>query len=60
MVVANRDSDSVSLIDLERGIAVDELTVVSEPTDVLFTGPTRLFVTLQREDSIAVLDLQPE
>ncbi len=57
VVVANSESNSASLIDTEQGITIDELTVGSGPTDVLFTSNTRVYVTLQGEDGIAVLDL---
>ncbi|MGD8395048.1 MAG: YncE family protein [Candidatus Eiseniibacteriota bacterium] len=58
VVVANHLSRSLSLIDIERGIVILDLSVLGHaPTDVLFTSDRRLYVSLQDEPGLAVLDL---
>ena len=57
VLVANSGSSSISLIDTERLIVVDEITAGLGPTDVLFVSGSRAYVTLQGENALAVIQL---
>ena len=57
VLVANSGSASVSLIETDRLIVVDEVTVGSLPIDVLWVSNTRAYVVLQGDNSLAVVDL---
>jgi YVTN family beta-propeller protein len=57
VLVANSGSASVSLIETDRLIVVDEVTVGSLPIDVLWVNNTRAYVVLQGDNALAVVDL---
>jgi YVTN family beta-propeller protein len=57
VLVANSASDSISLIDTDRLVVIDELTVGSLPTDALFVSNTRAYVVLQGDNALAVVDI---
>lgn len=57
VLVANSGSSSISLIDTERLIVVDEITAGLGPTDVLFVSGSRAYVTLQGENALAVVNV---
>jgi YVTN family beta-propeller protein len=57
VLVANSASDSVSLIETDRRIVIDEIPVGLLPTDALFVSNTRAYVALQGENALAVVDI---
>lgn len=57
VLVANSSSDSISLIETDRQVVVDEISVGSLPTDVLFVSNTRAYVALQGDNALAVINL---
>jgi len=57
VLVANSGSASVSLIETDRMIVVDEVTVGSLPIDVLWVSNNRAYVVLQGDNALAVVDL---
>jgi YVTN family beta-propeller protein len=57
VIVANSASNSISLIDTQRLIVVDEITAGLGPTDVLFVSGSRAYVTLQGENALAVVNI---
>jgi YVTN family beta-propeller protein len=58
VMVANSTSDSVSLIDTDRLIVADEITVGAIPIDVQFVSNRRAYVSLQGDNALAVVDIQ--
>ena len=55
--VANRVSDSVSIVDLTSMQVIDTVQVGDEPADLVFAGtPSRAFVALAHENALAVID----
>jgi DNA-binding beta-propeller fold protein YncE len=54
--VVNNLSDSISIVDLTRGIVTKTLRPGDEPTDVVFAGG-RAFVSVSKEDTIEVYNL---
>ncbi len=54
--VVNQLSDTVSIVDLDQGVAVRTLRVGDEPTDVAFAAG-KAFVSVAGEDSIRVFSL---
>lgn len=57
VLVANSASDTVSLIETDRQIVIDEIPVGSLPTDVLFVSNTRAYAALQGDNALAVIDI---
>ena len=59
--VVNRISDSVSIVDLDRGVVEWTILTPDEPADVVFAGnPLRAFVSCSGTDQVLVYDpLQP-
>jgi YVTN family beta-propeller protein len=57
VLVANSASDTVSLIETDRQIVIDEIPVGALPTDVLFVSNTRAYAALQGENALAVIDI---
>jgi YVTN family beta-propeller protein len=57
LLVANSGSASISLIETDRLIVVDEVTVGSLPIDVLWVSNQRAYVVLQGDNALAVVDL---
>jgi YVTN family beta-propeller protein len=58
LAVANMNSDTVSLVDLDAGRS-DTIAVGRRPVQVAFSPDgRRLFVTLNAEDNVAAVDLQ--
>jgi len=53
--VTNLLSDTVSVVDVGRGVVVDTLAVGDEPSDVAFAGG-KAFVTAATEDRVVVFD----
>jgi YVTN family beta-propeller protein len=58
VMVANSTSDSVSLIETDRLIVVDEITVGAIPIDVQFVSDNRAYVSLQGDNALAVVDIE--
>ncbi len=55
--VVNQISDSVSVVDVERGIVVATLQTWDEPADVVFAGsPPRAFVSCSQANVVLVFD----
>jgi DNA-binding beta-propeller fold protein YncE len=55
--VANWLSDSVSVVSVSRGLVVDVLRAVDEPSDVAFAGsPQRAFVSASGNDEVRAYD----
>jgi YVTN family beta-propeller protein len=56
--VVNQVSDSISIVDVEKGIVVDTLSVKDEPADVVFAGFERglAFVSVSRSNEVRVFD----
>lgn len=55
--VANRVSDSVSIVDLGAMQVADTVLVGDEPADLVFAGtPRRAFVSLGHENALEVID----
>jgi len=54
--VVNQLSDSVSIVDLDRGLVVRSLAVGDEPTDVAFAAG-KVFVSVAGEDLVRVFSL---
>lgn len=57
VLVANSASGSVSLIETDRNIVVDDLPVGDLPSDVLFVSDTRAYVALLGDNALAVINL---
>ena len=57
VMVANSGSASVSLIETDRMIVVDDVTVGSLPIDVLWVSNGRAYVVLQGDNALAVVDV---
>ena len=59
--VVNRISDSISIVDLDRGVVEWTILTPDEPADVVFAGdPLRAFVSCSGTDQVLVFDpLQP-
>lgn len=59
--VVNRISDSISIVDLDRGVVEWTILTPDEPADVVFAGsPLRAFVSCSGTDQVLVYDpLQP-
>jgi YVTN family beta-propeller protein len=57
VLVANSASGSVSLIETNRNIVVDDLNVGHQPSDVLFVSDTRAYVALLGDNALAVVNL---
>jgi YVTN family beta-propeller protein len=57
VMVANSGSASVSLIETDRMIVVDDVTVGSLPLDVLWVSNGRAYVVLQGDNALAVVDV---
>jgi len=56
--VVNHVSDSISLVDLDRGHVIATLTTEDEPCDVVFAGtPPRAFVSCSQANTVLVFDL---
>jgi len=53
--VVNEVSDTVSVVSLERGVAVAHLAAGDEPADVVFAGG-KAFVTAARENKVRVFN----
>ena len=57
--VVNHVSDSISIVDLRRGVVVETLATDDEPCDVVFAGsPPRAFVSCSQANSLLVFDPQ--
>ena len=55
--VINRISDSVSIVDLDRGTVTWTILVADEPADVIFAGnPERAFISCSGTDTLLVID----
>ena len=55
--VVNQISDSVSVIDLDRGVVVETIPVGDRPGDIVFAGePRRAFVTSMNRRCVEVID----
>ena len=56
--VVNQVSDSISIVDVDKGIVVDTLAVKDEPSDVVFAGLERrlAFVSVSRSNEVRVFD----
>lgn len=55
--VVNRISDSISIVDLERGVVEWTILTPDEPADVVFAGdPLRAFVSCSGTDQVLVYD----
>lgn len=54
--VVNEVSDSVSVVDVNRGIVIRTLAVGDEPADVVFAG-TKAFVSVSRINKVIVFDI---
>ena len=54
--VVNHLSDSISIVDLVRGVTIGTIQVGDEPTDVVFTG-TLAFVAVSQLDQVRVYEL---
>ena len=55
--VVNRISDSVSIVDLNRGVVEWTISTPDEPADVVFAGdPLRAFVSCSGTDQVLVYD----
>ena len=55
--VVNHVSDSVSVVDVSRGIVVDTVRVRDEPGDIVFAGdPQRAFVSSMTKRRVVVID----
>ncbi len=59
VLVANSGSNSLTLIETDRRIVVDEITVGLGPTDVLFVSSSTAYVTLQAENALAIVNVVP-
>ncbi|MEE2888516.1 MAG: beta-propeller fold lactonase family protein, partial [Planctomycetota bacterium] len=55
--VVNHVSDSISVVDVSRGVVLDTIQVGDEPGDVVFAGsPQRAFVSSMTNRSVQVID----
>jgi YVTN family beta-propeller protein len=54
--VVNQVSDSISIVSVSRGIVTDTIYAKDEPMDVVFAGSNQAFVSLSRNNQIAVFD----
>lgn len=55
--VANYISDTICVVDLERGCVVRTLPTFDEPADIVFAGnPVRAFVSCSQANSVLVFD----
>lgn len=55
--VVNQVSNSISVVDLERGIVVETISVGERPGDIVFAGePLRAFATSMNRQRVEVLD----
>lgn len=55
--VVNHISDSVSVVDLDRGLVTATLPTGDEPADVVFAGtPARAFVSVSQENKLRIFD----
>jgi len=55
--VANLISDSISIVDLSAGSVVRTLQTQNEPSDIVFAGDQRAFVSCAERESIQVFNL---
>jgi YVTN family beta-propeller protein len=54
--VINQVSDSISVVSVSRGIVTDTISAKDEPMDVVFAGAGQAYVSLSRNNQIAVFD----
>lgn len=56
--VVNHISDTVSIVDLDRGLVIRTLQTSDEPTDVVFAGsPQKAFVSASQVNRLDVFDI---
>ena len=54
--VVNQLSDSVSIVSVSRGIVIATLNIPDEPMDVVFAGVNQAYVSVSRNNAVAVFD----
>ena len=55
--VVNHMSDSISIVDLDRKTVIQTLKTQNEPSDIIFAGANRAFVSVSEANSINVFNL---
>ncbi|MGD0131927.1 MAG: beta-propeller fold lactonase family protein [Bryobacteraceae bacterium] len=54
--VVNQVSNSISVVSVSKGIVTDTIPASAEPMDVVFAGANQAYVSISRNNQIAVFD----